>query len=93
MKMKFIAISTMAAALLIVPTSVRADDDKDVKVKGDNDKVENKGAEANRKTHEKLCQGHHGTITAKSDSSVTIDGKQYALTADTQVNKQGEALI
>ncbi len=89
MKMKFIAISAISAALLIVPTSVRADDkDKDVK-----DKVGDKVSEANQKTHEKICQGHHGTITAKSDSSVTIDGKQYALTADTQVNKQGEALI
>jgi hypothetical protein len=89
MKMKFIAISAMSAALLIVPTSMRADDDdKDVKVK-----VGDKTAEAQQKTHEKICQGHHGTITAKSDSSVTIDGKQYALTVDTQVNKQGEALI
>jgi hypothetical protein len=89
MKMKFIAISAMSAALLIVPTSVRADDDdKDVKGKG-SDKV----AETNRKTHENICQGHHGTITAKSDNSITIDGKQYALTVDTQVNKQGESLI
>lgn len=79
----------MSAALLIVPTSVRADDNhKDAKGKA-NDKV----AEANRKTHEKICQGNHGAITAKSDHSITIDGKQYALTADTKTTKQGEALI
>jgi hypothetical protein len=89
MKMKFIAISIVSAALLIVPSSARAaDDDKDVKVKAGD-----KTAEAQQKTHEKICQGHHGTVTAKSDNSITIDGKQYALTADTQVNKQGEALL
>src|SRR5436190_5577153 len=89
MKMKFIAISAMSAALIIVPTSVRADDnDKDVKGKAD-DKV----SEANQKTHEKICQGNHGTVTAKSDNSITIDGKQYALTADAKTTKQGEALI
>ena len=89
MKMKFIVISVMSAALLTVPTSVRADDnDKDVK-----GKASDKATEANQKTHEKICQGHHGTLTAKSDSSVTIDGKQYALTADTKTTKQGEALI
>ncbi len=92
MKMKFIAITTMAAALLVVPTSMRADD-KDLKIKVDNDKVENKVAEANRKTHEKICQGNHGAITAKSDSTLTIDGKQYALTADAKETKGGESLI
>ena len=89
MKMKFV-ISAITAACLIIPTSVRAEDDKDVKVKV---KADDKVAEANQKTHEKICQGHHGTITAKSDSTMTIDGKQYALTADTQTTKQGEALI
>ena len=89
MKMKLILISAMSAALAFAPTSVRADDnDKEVKVKAGD-----KTAELQQKTHEKVCQGHHGTITAKSDSSVTIDGKQYALVADAQVNKQGEALI
>lgn len=92
MKMKFIAISAMSAALLAAPTSLRADD-KDVKVKVDNDKVENKVAEANQKTHEKICQGNHGSITAKSDSTLTIDGKQYALTADAKETKGGESLI
>ena len=93
MKMKFIAISAVSAALLIVPTSVRADDDKEVKVKVDKDKVENKVADANQKTHEKICQGNHGAITAKSDSTITIDGKQYALTADAKETKGGESLI
>ena len=88
MKMKFIAISAIAAAL-VVPASARADDnDKNLKGKADE-----KVTEANQKTHEKICQGHHGTVTAKTDSSITVDGKQYALTADTQVNKQGESLI
>lgn len=81
----------MSAALLILPTSLRADDyNKNGKVKVD---AKDKVAEVNRKAHEKICQGHHGTITSKTDNSVTIDGKQYAFTADTQVNKQGEALI
>lgn len=83
----------MAAALLVVPTSVRADDDKEVKVKVDKDKTESKVADANRKTHEQICQGHHGSITAKSDSTITVDGKQYALTADAKETKGGESLI
>ena len=32
-------------------------------------------------------------VTAKTDTSVTIDGKMYALTADTKVNKQEEPLL
>ncbi len=94
MKMKLWAISVMAAAL-VVPTTVRADDLDKAKDKA-NDKVEAAGdkvAEANRKAHEKICQGHHGTVTAKSGNSITIDGKRYAYTADTRVNKQEEALI
>ena len=91
MNMKFIAISTLTASLLILPTSLRADDnDNDVKVKVSG---KERAAEINHKTHEKLCQGHHGTITSKSDSTVTIDGKQYALTADTKMVKGGGALI
>lgn len=82
----------MAAALLVGSTSMRADD-KDVKIKVDADKAENKVAEANRKTHEKICQGHHGSITAKSDNTLTIDGKLYALTADAKETKGGESLL
>jgi hypothetical protein len=96
MKMKLLAISVAAAAALVVPTTVRADDDVDKAKDKAQDKVqkaEDKLAEANRKTHEKICQGHHGTVTAKSDNSITIDGKRYAYTADTKVNKQEEALI
>jgi co-chaperonin GroES (HSP10) len=85
MKKKFL-ISMVSASLLIIPTSMRADDND---TKGKSDKV----AEANRKTHEKVCQGHHGTVTAKTDQTVTIDGKMYALTADTRVNKQEEPIL
>ena len=78
-----------AAALLTTPLSGRADDN-DKEIKGS---VNGKVAEAQRKAHEKICQGHHGTVTAKTDNSVTIDGKRYALTADTKVNKQEEPLL
>jgi len=89
MKMKTFVISMMAAALLSTPLAARADDhDKDLKGKA-NDKV----SELNRKTHEKICQGNHGTVSAKTDNSITVDGKQYALTADARVNKQGEPLL
>ena len=89
MKTKYLAVSILSAALVAVPFSVRADDnDKDIKGKT-GDKV----AEAQRKTHEKICQGHHGKVTAKTDTSISIDGKQYALTADTKVNKQEEPLL
>ena len=73
--------------MLIVPSAMRADDN-DTKTK-----AEDKVAEANRKAHEKICQGHHGAVTAKTDTSITIDGKMYALTADTKVNKQEEPLL
>jgi hypothetical protein len=87
MKMKLLAISIVAAALALGP-ALRADDtDKDVNTKG------GKIAEAQRKTHEKICQGHHGTVTAKTDTSITVDSKTYALTADTRVNKQEEPLL
>jgi len=56
-------------------------------------KANDKVAEAQRKAHEKICQGHHGTVTAKTDNSITIDGKRYAFTADTRVNKQEEPLL
>ncbi|HTD68587.1 MAG TPA: hypothetical protein VK846_18855 [Candidatus Limnocylindria bacterium] len=88
MKLRFWVVPVMSAALLVVPTSVRADDADDAKAK-----IENKITEANRKTHEKICQGHHGTVTAKTDNSVTINDKQYAMTADAQVNKQGEPVL
>jgi hypothetical protein len=93
MKIKLLAISMVAAALMV--PNVRADDADKAKdkVADKAEKAENKLAEANRKTHEKICQGHHGTVTAKSDNSITIDGKRYAYTADTRVNKQEEALI
>ena len=87
MKKKLILTAALAA-LVAIPASVRADDDKDVKVD-----VKDKVTAANQKTHEKICQGNHGTVTAKTDNSLTIDGKQYAFTADTRVNKQEEPLL
>ena len=88
MNTKLLAAWITAAALL-APTAAWADDhDKDVKGKADQ-----KTSDLNRKTHEKICQGNHGTVTSKTDNSITIDGKQYALTADTPVNKQEEALL
>ena len=89
MKINILAVSMAAAALLTTPLSGRADDN-DKEIKGS---VNGKVAEAQRKAHEKICQGHHGTVTAKTDNSVTIDGKRYALTADTKVNKQEEPLL
>lgn len=88
MKMKFLAIAFASAALLIVPTSVRADDNDKIA-----DSKSDKTAEAKRKAHEKICQGHHGNVTAKTDTTITIDDKTYALTADTKVNKQEEPLL
>jgi hypothetical protein len=89
MKTKYLAVSILSGLLLAVPFSVRAaDDDTDVKAKADN-----KLTEAQRKTHEAICQGHHGTVTAKGTDSITIDGKRYALTADTKVNKQEEPIL
>ena len=79
----------VSAALLISPATLRADD-KDVEVKV---KAGDKVSELNRKTHEKICQGNHGSVTAKTDSSISVDGKMYALTIDTKVNKQEEALL
>jgi hypothetical protein len=89
MKTKYLAVSILSGALLAVPFAARADDnDKNLK-----DKANDKAAEAQRKTHESICQGHHGQVTAKSTDSITIDGKRYALTADTGVNKQEEPLL
>jgi len=89
MKIKILAISIGAAALLTTPLATRADDnDKDIKAD-----ARSKATEVQRKAHEKICQGHHGTVTAKTDNSVTIDGKRYAMTADTKVNKQEESLL
>lgn len=92
MKMKLILISMLSATLVAIPSTARADDKDGVKVDV-KAKANNKVAEANRKTHEKLCQGNHGTVTAKTDTSVTIDGKMYSLTADTRVNKQEEPIL
>lgn len=78
----------ITAAALLAPAAWADDQDKDVK-----GKASDKASDLTRKTHEKICQGNHGTVTSKSDNSVTIDGKQYALTADTRVNKQEEALL
>jgi hypothetical protein len=50
-------------------------------------------SDAERKAHEEMCQGHHGVITDKTDNSITIDGKTYALKINTPVNKQEEALL
>ncbi len=89
MNTKYLAVSILSGALLTVPFSVRADDnDKEVKIKA-GDKV----AEAQRKTHENICKGNHGTVTSKTDNSITVDGKSYALTMDTKVNKQEEAIL
>jgi len=79
MKMKMLLISFVSAALVVVPSSVRADQDK--------------LSETDRKTHEKMCDGQHGTVTAKDANSITIDGKRYALTIDARVTKQGEAIL
>lgn len=94
MKMKFLVISMVASALM-VPTALRADDVDKAKDKAEDkaQTAEEKIAEANRKTHEKICQGHHGTVSAKADNSITIDGKRYAYTADTRTVKGGGALI
>ena len=79
----------VSAALAVSPVSLLADDkDVDVKVK-----TEDKLSDLNRQTHEKICQGNHGAVTAKTDTSVTVDGKMYALTVDTKVNKQEEPLL
>jgi hypothetical protein len=87
MKIKLLAISLVATALATGPALCADDTEKDVTIKG------GKISEAQRKTHEKICQGHHGTVTSKTDSSITIDAKTYALTADTRVNKQEEPLL
>jgi hypothetical protein len=50
-------------------------------------------SDVERKAHEKMCKGKHGTITDKTANSITIDGKQYALKINTPVNKQEEALL
>ncbi len=50
-------------------------------------------SEVERKAHEKICKGHHGTITDKTANSLTVDGKIYAFKINTPVNKQGEALL
>lgn len=50
-------------------------------------------SDVERQAHEKMCKGHHGTITDKTAQTVTIDGKTYALKINTPVNKQEEALI
>lgn len=89
MKMKLFAISMVSAALIVSPASLRAEDkDVDVKVK-----TGNRVSELNRKAHDKICQGHHGSVTAKTDTSISVDGKMYALTVDTKVNKQEEPLL
>ncbi|HMJ91631.1 MAG TPA: DUF5666 domain-containing protein, partial [Candidatus Acidoferrum sp.] len=50
-------------------------------------------SDLDRKAHEKMCKGKHGTITDKTANSLTIDGKQYAFKINTPVNKQEEALL
>lgn len=55
-------------------------------------RVHDKLSEVERKAHEKMCQGKHGTITDKTANSLTIDGKQYAFKINTPVNKQEEPL-
>jgi len=52
-----------------------------------------KMSEAEIKTHDSMCQGHHGTVTDKTDNTITIDGKTYALKINTPVNKQEEPLL
>jgi hypothetical protein len=49
--------------------------------------------EVERKAHEAMCKGHHGTITDKTAQSISVDGKTYALKINTPVNKQEEPLL
>jgi hypothetical protein len=84
--MKYFAISILSAALVCSPAFLRADDDT-------KDKASDKVAETNKKTHEKICEGHHGTVTAKTDNTVTIDGQQYAMKVGTPVNKQEDSTL
>lgn len=90
MKMKMLLISILSASLIAVPSSVRADEHKDVKV---DKKDKNALSEANRETHQKICEGNHGKVTAKTDNNVTIDGKRYALTADARVQRGNGAVL
>lgn len=89
MKIKTLTVSLLAAALLI-PVAVRADDHD--KAKEAKDKVKQELSEADRKTHEKICEGHHGTVTEKSGQSISIDGKRYAYMIGTPQIKGGGAL-
>lgn len=98
MKMKLFAISVVSAALAFSPAALLAQDNNvevEVKDKGTElkEKARDKASELKQKAHDEACQGKHGSVTAKTDNSVTIDGQRYALTADTRVNKQEEPLL
>jgi hypothetical protein len=84
MKANIWGVSLVAAALAVAPAF------GDEKV---NDEAKSKVSELDRKTHQQICQGKHGTITDKGANSLTIDGKRYAFEVDTPVNKQEEPLL
>jgi hypothetical protein len=50
-------------------------------------------SDVERKAHDEMCKGHHGTITDKTAQTITIDGTTYAMKINTPVNKQEEALL
>jgi hypothetical protein len=61
--------------------------------RGDRSYARDKTSDSQREAHERICQGHHGTVTAKTDNSVTIEGKTYAMSADTRVIKGSDAAV
>ena len=68
--------------------------DKNAKIaSSDGSRVRAKMSDLDRKTHEKICKGHHGTISDKTANTLTIDGKEYAFKINTPVNKQEEPLL
>ena len=42
--------------------------------------------------HDKDCKGVHGKVTKKSDTTITVDDKSYAMTAASKITKDGKAV-
>src|SRR6185436_10030611 len=61
--------------------------------RGDRSYARDKTSDSQREAHKRICQGHHGTVTAKTDNSVTIEGKTYAMSAGTRVIKGSDAAV
>src|SRR6185369_7291835 len=43
--------------------------------------------------HDKDCKGTHGTVSAKTDTSITVNGKSYTLDSGVKVSKENGSAV